>query len=90
MNIETLSRALGNGVAKAAEINYDDAVRMLRRQEVLSETLVVNAENDFATYEVLPVQELENGNGRCVEFRVLASNGEQQLIAYYYAYSTPQ
>ena len=62
---------------------------MLRQNETLSETIVANPPDDFATYEILPVQELEDGNGSCVEFRVLASDGERQLVAYYYVYLTP-
>ncbi len=88
MNSMILAKTLGSGVARAAILSYGEALSMLEGNEVLSDTLTGDNE-DFATYEILPVQELSDHYGECVELRVLASDGENQLIAYYCAYSKP-
>ena len=83
-----LSDVLGFGVEKAARITFIKAVSMLENRETISDSVMLNEKPDsFAVYEVLPIQELEKWDGKCIEFRILASDGERELEAYYYVKS---
>lgn len=84
MKSESLYLALGWGVARATDLAFKDAEIMLGERTTLSE-VVTDKEGDFATFEVLPVQLLRDQFGRCVELRVLAADGEDELVAYIYA-----
>jgi len=84
MSLSLIARALGAGVEVAALTSYAEWAALLARNESLSDS--VGGEGDeFAVFELLAVQELEDLGETVIEVRVLATDGRQQLKVYFYA-----
>jgi len=84
MTSTILARALGCGVEKAATLSFSELQMMLSSRESISDVLLDDKADDFATYEILAIQLLDNLDSKCIEVRILASDGVQELTAYYY------
>ncbi len=78
-----LARALGSGVQVAALTPYTKWQQLLLARESLGGT--IEDGDSVATYELLPVQALDDLGEETIEVRVLAADGHRQLTAYYYA-----
>jgi len=84
MSLAVIAKALGVGVAIAALTPYQEWVDLLRSRESISDTVGGEA-NDFAVYELLAIQELDDFGEKVIEVRVLATDGQNQLKIYFYA-----
>jgi len=81
-----LARTLAHGVEVSALLSYRDIEDLLSKRETISDTVFADEDrSDFATFEILAVQELDNAEGRSIEIRVLASDGTNEVTAYLYA-----
>ena len=52
--------------------------------------VVKESQDEFATFDLMPVQELTSENEPEMEVRILASDGINQLTAYFYARQNPE
>ncbi|MCH9675686.1 MAG: hypothetical protein K0U93_29890 [Gammaproteobacteria bacterium] len=71
-------------MASAIGVEFEDAQKLLRNRTALPE-VVTGWGGDLAMFEVLPVQLFCGKHGDCVEPRVLAADGEDELVACIYA-----
>jgi hypothetical protein len=75
MTDNILARALGCGIEKAAALSYSELEELLTSRESISGEVFDNKTNDSATYEILADQLLDDFRGKCIEVRVMASDG---------------
>jgi hypothetical protein len=80
-----VAKALGAGMELAALTPYKRWQELLVSRESIGDTVVEPKDGSFATYELMAVQELNEGGAKSIEVRVLASDGRKQMSAYFYA-----
>ena len=91
MSIKLVASVLGKGVEIAALTPYAELEKILETRESISET--IGTSENFATYQILAIQLVENHvvqgkpdhSGKCIELRISASDGCNELVAYYYS-----
>ena len=89
MNIKLLAKTLGRGVEVAAAVPYAEWRRLLASMDSISD-VVKGRPDELATFDAMPVQELNSENEPEMEVRILASDGTNQLTAYFYARPEPE
>ncbi len=86
MNIQLLAKALGRGVEHAALLQFDQWQKLLASHESIRETVVSEQhKEEFAVFEALPIQELVDDEKSLIEVRVVASDGDNELVVYFYS-----
>jgi hypothetical protein len=90
VNINLLARALGRGVEAAAVVPYLEWRRRLESLDSISEVVKDSGGDQFATFDLMPIQELNSEGQPEIEVRILASDGTSQLTAYFYARPKPE
>lgn len=82
---ETLAIALGRGVEAAARLTFAEAKSLLERCDTLYGTVSTEADIEWTTWRVEPIQELADDGRPSIELAIRAYDTNCEMRVYLYA-----